>query len=288
MSKFFNRFKKGLGTLVLIGTMAFSNSCTLPHTSYIVRSKSNSVEQIINGEGEKYAVLISGKTEERHVHNLELAYSTLLSLGFEKENIYIFDDKNNNSNNYSIYNITTKSNIRSTLKNLSDKINENDLFLLYTTSHGGRAIYKYPSFNGIDFYEGVSTLTMASGEPLSSIELNDYLKNIQSNFSVYIFDQCRAGDFVNNVGESRFVGLAPNIHSRKTSGNTWPHAFWNAFINNKGDSNNDKRVSMLEAFRYANRNDSNTFVYSTSFFKNGYPHTPIMRTDLNIENLFLD
>lgn len=292
MTNLFRKIGKGIAYLTLAGALAFGSGCATSRVQY----NPNPLEQKEpQNKREKYAVLVSGYTVPRHVENLELAYTTLRGLGFEEDKIFVLDDDDSNSDVYPLYKRTTKKNVKSTLEELAGKVDSNDTFLLYTTNHGNyNAISLGSKTNGGAKGERVSNLSMANGEDLYSTELAEYLKGINPEVGILVFDQCHSGGFAERLGKGKFVGIAPvgvvpnHPIEEETMRNSWPQAFWNAYAEKKGDLDSNGRVDLQEAFDYAKKNDINCYEDSPLFRLDGYTHKPILKTDLDASKIFLN
>ncbi|MFH1591636.1 MAG: hypothetical protein ABIC95_06965 [archaeon] len=293
MTNLFRKIGKGIAYLTLAGALAFGTGCATSRVQYNPNPLEQRIERVEQKEPqnkrEKYAVLVSGYTGPRHIENLELAYKTLRGLGFEEDKIFVLDDDDSNSDVYPLYKRTTKENVKSTLEELARKVDSNDTFLLYTTNHGGLdRISINNEANGGKREEEVSNLSMANGDDLYSTELADYLKGINPEVGILVFDQCHSGGFANRLGNGRFVGIAPNVIDEPTTGNTWPQAFWNAYLGNKGDSDSNGRVDLQEAFNFAKTNDISTTKQGECYKINGVVHKPILKTNLDASKIFLN
>ena len=280
----------GLSYLSLATALTLSSNCASTFRSpYSLEQRVERTDGIKN-KREKYAVLIGGKTEARHVRNLERAYLTLRYLGFNKDKIFVLDDSKKKSSVYPRYRIANKKNIKKTLRGLSEKVDYNDLFLLYTTDHGeeDKFIVKNKQTGRVR-KEEVSSLLLYSGEKLHSFELCSYMKDLHPGVKVLISDQCYSGEFAERIVGKRFANLAPNVPGKPTSGSIWSSPFWEAYFQNKGDLDSNGKVDLLEAFIYAKEHDplSSHGVYDSRTGKLIF-HKPILKSDLDPSKIFLN
>ncbi len=173
-----------------------------------------------NGKRDKYAFLICGDSNKMYKENLILSYKTLLENGFVKEKVYLLD-----------YNLSSKRKIKKALDNLEKVIGPEDLFLIYTTGHGGLS--------------GLSLLN----EGISGEEFGKYLKNIHPKEGIIISDQCSSGKFVKEINRKGYVRLSASKGDGETFSNTFTRAFFNSLKGySNSDINKDGKVSIEEAF----------------------------------------
>ncbi len=193
-----------------------------------------------NGKPDKYGVIISGSSEERHKENSSLAYQILLENRFQRENVYILDDKGDKTAFYPVDDIASKEAVKKLFSHLEKKVDSEDLLFVYTTGHGDE------------------TFKLAlPGENLSEKEMEEYLSNIHPKAGVLIFDQCYGGNFAKRTGKKEYIGISASEVGKMSKLNTFPQAFFNSLReDNKSDIDNDGKVSVKEAFNYAKSNDS--------------------------------
>jgi len=186
-----------------------------------------------NGKPDKYGVIISGSSEERHKENSSLAYQILLENGFQRENVYLLDNKGNKTSLYPVDDISSKEAVKKLFSHLEKKVDSEDLLFVYTTGHGD------------------NTFKLAlPGENLSEKEMEEYLSNIHPKTGILIFDQCSGGNFAKRTGKGRYIGISASEGDKNSKSNTFPQEFFRSY-NNKSDINNDGKVSVEEAFNHA-------------------------------------
>jgi hypothetical protein len=282
-----NLFKtifKGMSYLAFGSLLYLNTSCATSKIQY----NPNSLEEKINKihVNEKYAVLISGHSELRHFKNIKLAYKTLLSLDFKEENIFVFEDYSK-SENFELNQSSPKKRIKSVFQDLSKKINSNDVFLLYVTGHGSYDNFNYKLNDSLDQNQD-PYLFLDNSEKIYSNELKEYLDKLNPQTGLLIFDQCYGGGFAKNLGTNNLVALSASNEYQLSFSNKWTEFFWNSFLNNVGDQNSDEKVSILEAFNYANSKDkySNGFIRLITFGK--VYQEPNLVSEIDPKHLFLD
>lgn len=305
--------RKKLSKLILLGSL-FLGSCVsydpikinglLSYDSPDPKNLEQRISRettIPNNKQDKYAVLLGGNTQAASKVSLFLVYKALLNKGFLKENIYvldspheweisfytekpnvilyqIFDDTKEKTAFYPIDSIASKETIKKVFDHLAKKTDVNDYLFIYTTGHGGRKDFWTKLENGewkLDL--NIPTLLLP-GKDLKVADLEQYISNLKVKKGVVVCDQCYSGGFAERIGKGNFVAISSSERGRVSFGNTFTKAFFAAWKDKSADKNNDKRISIKEAFDYAVKNDDYT--------KEGL-QKPQMISDLNPEDIFL-
>ena len=188
-----NYVGRGLATLALAGSL-FLSGCgdspkpvNPPKPVNLERRLSQEVA-IQNHTEDKYAVIISGNTDYRHKANLSLAYQVLLENGFQRENVYILDNKGDKTAFYPVDDIASKEAIGMLFGHLAKKVDSKDLLFVYTTDHGRRKSIN-EEVNGETKRTKVSVLVLPYGDLLET-EMVKYLSDVHPKVGVLVFDQC--------------------------------------------------------------------------------------------------
>jgi len=175
----------------------------------------------------------------------------------------------------------TVLNIMAGFKWLSDNANENDICLIYLTTHGFPIIFDFPPRDEIDgmdealaAYRGFLPFPSPwSWEPLANPfgiitddEINFMLNRINAKGICMIVDSCHSGGFNDNWSYAKGYDMAYEIGSDLKGRNrvvltsvredeiSYGSLFSNAIINGLegyADSNNDNLCSAEESFYYA-------------------------------------
>jgi len=247
-----------------------------------------------NNEPDKYALLVMGDNEERHVINFSVAYQSLLDNGFKKENIYILtDDGDDSVTNFPIDDFSSKSSLEIILTHLAEKVDETDLMFIYFNNHGQR--------NTIDYYDPKKPDTLItkiiskfglSQENLnknnvSEIELEKYLETINPRQGILLFGFCYSGGFAKRLGKGNWTAVASS-QPEQLSYSWITHNFDRNFMyalskdkKNNRDLNNDGKVSLQEAFIYAK------FTHISSL-DDGEKQSPTIVSEIDLENAFME
>lgn len=152
-------------------------------------------------KGQRYAVLFSGASNNRHTNDLEFLYRTLRDIyGFSAANIYVLNyDGSVNYNggpkpvvdwpgDSTAYRLPingqgTKADLDSVLDTLKTKLKERDLLLIHTNNHGGH--------NGTESY-----LCTYSGADYLSTDFATKLGTLPKfNCLMVMMEQCHSGGF---------------------------------------------------------------------------------------------
>lgn len=238
--------------------------------------------------GNRYAVLFSGASNNRHTNDLEFLYRTLVDLyGFKPENIYVLNYDGTINYSGSPHPVTswpgdntpyrmpvhgkgTRTDIDAVIDEIKSRIKMPDLLFIHTNNHGGRSaesylcVYSGPSYGAQDFADKLATLPKFA-------------------HLMVMMEQCFSGGFLSPIlaaspATHTSVAAACNETSSSIGG---PHfdpfardwiASMAGHMPNGGalsfdpDANHDSRVSAQEAFDYAKavKDPYDTPVYNQS------------------------
>ncbi|MDD4877911.1 MAG: C13 family peptidase [Candidatus Nanoarchaeia archaeon] len=210
------------------------------------------VEEIPPDAPEKYAVLISGHTEERHALNMTLVYNFLLEHGFNENNIYVADGKGTDRLYcYPVDAAATVDNVRTGFESLQQKLDGNDLLFVYVSDHGGRIRAEDGSY--------VSTISTNDGSTLDQRTFAGFVDSLKHGQGIFVYDQCHSGGFAEETGHGNNVAIASTTADDSAYSGGIHNSFTAYFIkahlySQFSDTNHDGNVSLGEAFRFAERN----------------------------------
>lgn len=224
---------------------------------------------------ERYAVLISGQTEERHALNMTLVYNFLLENGYNEKNVYVIDGKGSDRLYcYPVNASATVENVKVAFDSLQAKLDKNDSLFVYVSDHGGSILAADGSH--------LSTIATTDGSTLDQRTFEGFTNGLKYGLGLFVFDQCYSGGFAEETGHGNNVSIAsasPN-ESAYSGGihNSFTAFFIKAFIYEaQSDTNLDGKVSLTEAFNYAETNHP----YSRSGWQD-----PMVSTELNADAIF--
>lgn len=239
----------------------------------------------------KYHVLISGgasasSNNPRYLNDLKFIHHTLLNkyLGNTHDNIYvIYADGNGDldgDGNDDVDYAATKANVDGVFNMLADNLSENDILFVYVTNHGG-----YESGQDVFF-------CLYYGQRIRDDEFAGLINNIQAGQMKFVFEQCYSGGMIDDLaglsGKNLSVATASDYNEPSYGAQVppgWDSAgtgydefvyWWTAAMfggyppsslpgthptgstapdPKTADVNNDKKVTMKEAFDFAKTND---------------------------------
>ncbi len=124
--------------------------------------------------GASFALLINGDAAFAHAHNVELATTALVALGYPAANILVAADGGG---------------VRAAVRDLERRLGADDVLLLYTTGHGERR-------------GNESRLYLRSGT-LGAQELSRLVFGLKFRRLIYVGDQCYSGGFATAFGATK-------------------------------------------------------------------------------------
>ena len=238
--------------------------------------------------GQRYAVLFSGASNNRHTNDLEFLYRTLRDkYNFKDENIYClnYDGTINYSGDpkpvgnwpgdHTAYRMPvkgkgTKADLEAVLNSLKTKLKADDLLFIHTNNHGG-----------LDSAKNDSYLVTYSGPAYYAADFANKLAELPKfNWLIVMMEQCHSGGFNdpiianspatrtsvasacvkanNSAGDAEFDPFAHDWISAITL-----HNMYGAALVSNPDTDSDGRIEAKEAFDYA---DSVHVAYDTPVY----------------------
>jgi hypothetical protein len=249
------------------------------------------------GKGQRYAVLFSGASNNRHTNDLEFLYRTLRDIyGFPSNNIYVlnYDGMVNYSGNPTpvinwpgdgtayrmpVNGQGTKADLDTVLDTLKSKLKADDLLLIHTNNHGGHngtesylCTYSGPDYLASDFAAKLSTLPkydclMVMMEQCHSGGFNAPILAQSTATNTSVSSACE--ELLNSIGGAQFDPFARDWIAAMT-GNT-PYG---GVLASNPDTNGSGKVSAHEAHNYAEvvKDPYDTPVYNESSVAAGNSH----------------
>lgn len=218
------------------------------------QEKREELEQAIDFAGlgpspRTVALLLSGSDQGRHRENLSLAYQTCLEQGLERRNIFILDGRGKEQCLYPANAVCSRRAALFSLGGLAKALKPEDKLVVYLTGHGDRQIASYPETSS-----GFSTLRVP-GPDIAEPRFANELKKVKVGERILIADQCYASGFTRNLSGEKWVGVSSTPEHMPSNHNTFPRSFFGAFRDSEADLNGDGKVSIGEAFDYAEEAD---------------------------------
>jgi thiol-disulfide isomerase/thioredoxin len=172
----------------------------------------------------RYALIINGDTEQRHIENVDRSVRVLRAEGYET-----FVLSTSRARRADHYAESTVENIQKEVDEISGKIDDDDELVIYTTGHGGP--------QGVCLPEGCDT-----EDVMDMIDIQTYGKR------TIVMDQCFAGNW-NKIylDDPRTLFITAGSRDETVCCSEFAPYFWAADV---PDINGDGTVSWQE--RYAN------------------------------------
>jgi hypothetical protein len=263
----------GLTALVLAGGL-YSESNSQEFSPTRLEQRIEKEEAVKNQQPDRYAVLVRGDDEDRHIANISLAYQVLIEQGFKKENIYILGGYGTQLYYHPSDGEATRDNLETILTHLSKKVDKKDLFLLYLSAHG-YAEEPVKEERGLkerkEEAENISAFCLiknqedrkkSSGigresqvEGINEKEFQGLVSQINAGGIIYVFDFCNDGGFAKRFGKDNSIAISStsadsDSHCRENE--SFSGSFFQAFRKGSGaDKNQDRMTSITEAYNYA-------------------------------------
>jgi hypothetical protein len=195
---------------------------------------------------DKYAVVVAGydaehkygsifggwgpMTRERFLIEQVRIYNQLLEQGFKKENIYVlipdglnpknptshypegFDKLREAYRDYRYSHDATEANLARILRDMGKKVDSNDTFVLYLSTHGN--LHKDYDFSRSGSYSAKenSYAALDNGkDKLHDWELRNYAKGINGAREVYMINACHSGHFAKTMGVGRDIAFSASM-----------------------------------------------------------------------------
>ena len=225
-------------------------------------------------KGQRYAVLFSGASNNRHTNDLEFLYRTLRDIyGFPAANIFVLNydgsidysggphpvvswPGDNTAYRMPVNGAGTKADLDSVLNTLKGKLKSDDLLLIHTNNHGGH--------NGTQSY----LCTYSGADYMASDFANKLATLPKYNCLMVMMEQCHSGGFnapilakstakytsvssacvelQNSIGGAQFDPFARDWIAAMAG-----HTPYGGALASNPDTNGSGRVSAREAHNYA-------------------------------------
>lgn len=227
--------------------------------AYIIPNRHSAEAAKITGQ--KYAVLISGQTEEKHVKNMEAVCKVLLKSGFLRKNILVFDAKGSQSRPYSVNAPADAKSIRLCFRYLANQIGPNDLLFVYVTNHGclderlltpdagGRISTQYAE------KQKIAEIGLF-GRYLDELDFAACVDKVKPGVGIFIFTQCYGGGFAERLAGKNRITISANEKDAVCDSRAFSKLFFGAFNRKAADNDANGKISIREAFEYTLENNN--------------------------------
>ncbi|MBD3259395.1 hypothetical protein GF371_02065 [Candidatus Woesearchaeota archaeon] len=181
----------------------------------------------------KYSTIFGGygpKTRERFLIEQIRIYDQLLELGFKKENIRVLipdglDPKNPESHypagfdklreayrDRSYSHDATEANLERVLADMSRRVDSNDVFVMYFSTHGNlHRDYGYDESGNFTAQENSFAAIDNGNDIVHDHELAKYVRGINGGRELYLIDACHSGHFAKELGRGRDIVLTASM-----------------------------------------------------------------------------
>lgn len=213
----------------------------------------------------KYAIIINGDTEPRHLANAELAAKRLKELGYD---LYVANPLHPTTS-VDQYVTATLPNLQALVQGLKGKINKGDDLVIFTTGHGG-------------LVQGDPTLALEDGEfgiPVAS------LLDIQNEGQrTVIMDQCFGGNWKKFfVDDPKTLFITTGAKDELVSCQQFTPFFWSEEVK---DLNKDGVINFQERYDFALSQEQLTtqpqYLLSAGYTSEGIP--PFSNEWVDVQN----
>ncbi|MBW3013541.1 caspase family protein [Candidatus Woesearchaeota archaeon] len=195
---------------------------------------------------EKYAVVVAGydaehrfadffgsygpRSRERFLLEQIRIYNQLLDLGFKKENIRVlipdglnpknpashypdgFDKLKEAYRDTSYNHDATEANLERTLAEMAKKVDSNDVFVLYLSTHGNLHRSYGTDADGNFAARENSFAAIDNGKDIvHDHELARYVRGINGGRELYLVDACHSGHFAKELGRGRDIVMTASM-----------------------------------------------------------------------------
>ena len=237
------------------------------------------IEARKNNLPDKYAVIINGDNSRLHIRNVSLAYNVLKHNDFVEQNIFVLSYQNNTRDKQIQTYAPTFGNLQMLFRFLSDTVDDKDFLFIYGTGHG------YKKGSGISIRRVCTRCKHPHLTATLSEDKFEYLiKEIHPEYTLLVFDQCRAGGF-GTIPQKRenFLVISRTAENERSTCRYFTKAFFDALGDVSSDVDNNGRISMAEAFsktlQTINRIDAD---YQE------HKYTPSIKGDLDPNTIYLN
>lgn len=230
---------------------------------------------------QKYGLVVSGFTENENTDSIGMAYRLMRERGFEENDIFVLDSDGVERGSYPVDSPSTAEAFRKVVNYLSAKVGTEDKLFVYISDHGTRDKPK-TSLRGTEIKELKSYVALYDSL-VSDREFADYMQQINPGEGILLAEQCYGGGFSKEVGKGNFTAVSPSGPNEPSlifsDYDSFAKCFLESFEKNESDTDDDGRVSLKEAFKYASEKD-----IASAF---GY-QTPCLYSDKDPAKVFLD
>jgi hypothetical protein len=192
--------------------------------------------------GERYALIIGGlggQTEftQKYFQQTSRLYDLLVdSLKYDRKNIlYLFENTDYDSSkiNYA----ATAENVRRAFAQLAESMKSNDQLFIFMVGHGT--------------YDGDWCKFNLVGPDLRDIDFAKFLSELPTKKIILVNTSSASGPFIEKLSGEQRVIITATKSGREHFETNFTDFFLNALTSEQADVNKDRRISIVEAFKFA-------------------------------------
>lgn len=251
-------------------------------------------EQIQDILPSKFALLYSGgisagSNYQRYWNDLKFMYLTLVNkYGYKPENIQVvYAAGNPEDSKMPVDYAATNNGLNNAFSDLQSRVGNGDKLFVFTTNHGGGYLtsqysqftsYSPGNFRGSRDFDGDENDANSIDETMFFYNASDVLEDdefvkqldqLNPETMIIVLEPCFSGGFIADLSDNDRIVVSAAVENEfswsYTGGayDAFAYHFTAALNGNdpngnqvNADQNNDGEVSILEAFQYANNNDS--------------------------------
>jgi hypothetical protein len=227
-------------SLLLLGagaaTLALTRSVYIRLDRYeadsikINKNKSGSFEEIVKNPRKKYGLILShtpspffsdkvypilpdflkemfalGYFKDRFANTAKIAYETLISRGYAKEDLFVLEGRKVPSKRFDGNTLPfDKKSLDDVLKYLSKEIKPDDAFFMMVSAHGGKIL----PLPGMNINQSSIMLNDDENPFIYEKEFEKMLSALNPNYSVLFFNSCFGNDFAQRFAKGRTVTIS--------------------------------------------------------------------------------
>lgn len=228
-----------MGLLMCMGAIvrAQTTSAIIPSDQSAIRNP----QPIIPSDPNKFAVIISGVSgEEAYAKQFaewvsELRGALTNRLGFAQNNIKILTEKPIASGTTR----ATAEGVRQTLQTLHSSLSPESTIFIFFIGHGT--------------FDGTQAKFNLVGPDLSAAAYASLIKSLPARRIVVVNMASASGEFIKALANQKHVVITATRSGQEQNATRFAEHFIKALSNMEADTDQNKRISVLEAFDYATK-----------------------------------
>lgn len=238
----------------------FQRLLTIVQLLLLLNSPSTKAQSTFNF-GERYAVILGGIGGEegftkKYFTQTDYMYDLLTdNLKYRPENIYfLFEDPSLDS--LKIRYKATAVNVRKVFNQLATKMTAQDQLFIFMVGHGT--------------YDGDWSKFNLVGPDLRDIDFAQLLGELRTKKIILVNTASTSGAFIRKLSGGERIIITATKSGNEYHETTFADFFLDAIVTEEADLNKDRRISMLEAFKYT-KNQQDTWYKDNRRLRTEHP-----------------